>query len=132
MIDRRGFLIGTAAAATTPAIPAAAAAPAAAVETEPDAWEKRLREIENLTRILRKSRAMMEALDHHPGMSERSRRNVQYLHALTIDHCARVTQQLALESQWDAQLTMEDAFVKTGRDRMGRFANLPHPRDRHM
>lgn len=129
MIDRRGFLIATSTAAVLPSLPAEAAS--VVEETPPDPWELQLRDMERHIRLVRENRARIAEMET-TIVSEQLRIDMQYLHSEIIDHCARVTLQLAQECRWEAQRIMESAYVKKGRPDAARYEALPHPRDRHM
>ena len=126
MIDRRGFLVTTGAAAL-PGLPAKAET--VVDETPPDPWEARLREMERHIGLLRKNRTRIAELE--TTIADESLRIMQYLHSEIIDHCARVTLQLAEDCRWEAQCFTESAYIRKGKPDAARYAALPHPRDRH-
>lgn len=129
MIDRRSFLITTGAAAALPVLPVKAET--VVEESLPDPWEAKLREIERHIGLVRKNRSTIAEMETTIA-NESLRIDMQYLHSEIIDHCARVTLQLAQECRWEAQRFTESAYIKKGRPDAARYEALPHPRDRHM
>lgn len=127
MIDRRGFLIATGTAAALPVLPVKAET--FVEEPLPDPWEVKLREIERHVELLRKNRATIMELETTIA-NESLRIDMQYLYSEIVDHCARVTLQLARESQWEARALTEASYVKKGKPDAAYWSAKPHPRDR--